>query len=277
MVVAAVFIWSFFPIINIFIYQQISPIFTLILGNLFACLFFLTLMIVRKKFYELKNKKGLVNIATATFFLSIMWMFVFSGIKHTTAGNASIILLMEIFFSFLYFGIWHKEKFSLSHITGVIIMAIGAIIILFPGEIKLNLGDLLVLVGAFFAPLANYFQQKSRKEISAETLLFVRYLISFPFILIVTFFLKEQAPSLIAITNVLPLLLINGIAMFGISKLLWIESIHRISVTKAASFGPFAPAFTLIFAYFLLNEIPTFWQLSGFIPILIGAILITKK
>ncbi|MCK5461036.1 EamA family transporter [Candidatus Gracilibacteria bacterium] len=36
------------------------------------------------------------------------------------------------------------------------------------------------------------------------------------------------------------------------------------------------PLFTLIFAYFILHEVPTWWQAFGFIPIVIGILLILK-
>jgi len=277
MIFSGSLIWSLFPIITIFIYKEIAPIYTLVIGNLFACLFFFSLAAIRNKLAELKNKQGLKDISIATFFLSLLWLFVFSGMQYTTAGNTSIILLMEVFFSFLYFGIWHKEKFTFLHIFGVIMMASGAIFILFPGEIKFNIGDLMVLIGTTFPPLANHFQKKSRSLISTEVLLFFRYFISLPFLVFIAFLFGENAPSLFEIKKVFYLLVINGVAMFGLSKILWIESIHRISVTKAASLGTITPAFTLIFAYFLLNEIPTIWQLSGFLPIFTGAILITRK
>ena len=271
------FIWSFFPIITIFIYKQIAPLFTLLIGSFFAACFFLIIITYKKKWKELKNTKALKDIFIASILLLSLWLFVFTGLSYTTAGNASIFLLMEIFFSFLYFGIWHKEKFKLSHIIGAVIMILGAVLILFPGHFSINFGDLLIIFGAMFAPIANHFQQKARKQVSAETILFVRNIIAIPIIAIIALFSNQAIPSLGNLKIALPLLIINGAIMFGFAKILWVEAIHRISVTKATSLNTIAPAYTLIFAYFLLNEIPTFWQIMGFIPILIGAILLTKK
>lgn len=276
-IITEAILWSFFPIITLLIYQYISPLFTLALGNLFAIFFFGIIIVFRKKWHEFKNKSGIKDVFIASIFISLLWIFVFIGLQKTTAGNASIILLMEILFSFLYFGILHKEKFTISHILGATIMIIGAMFILFPGKIELKSGDLIILIGTMFPPIGNYFQQKARKKLSAETLLFSRNLISLPIIFLLAYFLKEPIPTLIKLQNAILLLVINGFFMFGISKILWIEGIHRISISKAISFNTISPAFTLIFAYFLLNEIPTPWQLLGFLPILIGGILITKK
>ena len=61
----------------------------------------------------------------------------------------------------------------------------------------------------------------------------------------------------------------------GFSKILWIEGIHRIPVGKAVSLEAINPAFTLILAYFILHEIPTKWQIFGFLPIFIGVLFVT--
>lgn len=270
-------LWSFFPIVAIFVYKHISPLFTLILSNFFAVIFFSIIFILKNKFHELKNKKALKDIFFASISLLALWLFVFIGLNYTTAGNGSIFLLMEILFSFLYFGIWHKEKFTKSHITGTIIMAIGAIILLFPGEINFNKGDFLIILGTMFAPIGNFFQQKARKQVSTETMLLLRNIISIPIILIIALLFQQPLPTLTAIKTTLPLLIFSGTILFGVSKIMWIEGIHRIPVSKAVSVGVACPAFTLIFAYFFLNEIPTTWQITGFLPMLIGAILITRK
>lgn len=276
-VVLEAILWSFFPIITIYIYKTIDPLFTLILSNFFAAAFFLVIIFAKNKWHEFKNKKALSDILWASATLTILWLFLFTGLQFTTAGNASIFMLMEILFSFLYFGLWHKEKFSKAHITGALIMGFGAIFVLFPGEFVFNKGDILIIIGATLGPIVNYFQQKARKQVSTETMLFVRNIVSMPIIATIAFFSNQTIPSLENLKIALPLLIISGTILFGLSKIMWVEAIHRISVSKAISLNTMCPALTLFFAYFLLNEIPSFWQIFGLIPMLIGAVLMTRK
>ena len=276
-IISEAVIWSFFPIIIISVYQYISPLFTLALGNFFAVIFFFFILCFKQKWSDFKHKKGLINVALASVFLCSFWIVVFIGLQYTTAGNASIVLLMEILFSFVFFGVWQKEQFTPAHIGGAIIMTIGAIFILFPGKIEVNIGDLILLIGTMIPPIGNMYQQRARQQISTETLLFVRNLLGLPIVILIAFLLKQTSPSIIDIQNALPLLILNGIVMFGICKIMWIEGIHRITVSKAVTLNTISPVFTLIFAYYILQEIPTFWQFLGFLPILIGGFLITKK
>jgi drug/metabolite transporter (DMT)-like permease len=62
--------------------------------------------------------------------------------------------------------------------------------------------------------------------------------------------------------------------MFGFVKMLWIEGIHRVSVVKANALTSTAPLFTLFFAWLILHNTPTIWQLSSFIPMFIGILLL---
>lgn len=170
----------------------------------------------------------------------------FLGLEYSSAGNAVIALQMQIFFSFLYFNIWKKEKLDFQHILGIIIMLIAALILLFPKHEGFQIGDLFVVVAVMFPPIGNCFQQKARKKVGSETIMFLRSVISFPFILLLAWSFGSIDPFE-KVMDSLPLLMINGFVILGFSKILWIEGIHRISVTKAVSLESVAPFFTLFF------------------------------
>lgn len=76
------------------------------------------------------------------------------------------------------------------------------------------------------------------------------------------------------IKEVMPILIINGIIQLGFSKILWMEGIHRISVTKATALGSIAPIITIFFAWLILREAPTSFQLFSVIPMIAGVILL---
>jgi drug/metabolite transporter (DMT)-like permease len=267
---------SWFPIIVLFTYSYLTPIFTYSFNIGIASIFFIILIIARKKFYEFKNKEAYKDLLLTTFFITLLFLLMFLGLQYTTATNTAVIIFMQLFFSFLYFNLIGKEYISKKHILGATMMATGAIIILFPDDLILNKGDLLVLIAAMIAPFANYYQKRARKYLCVENILAFRYMASLPFLLFFAY-MFEPIPMSSNILNALPYLLISGLLVFGIAKIFWIEAIYRIPITKASALAAFMPVFTMFFAFLLLNEVPTLEQVLAIVPIVIGGYLITRK
>jgi drug/metabolite transporter (DMT)-like permease len=153
-------------------------------------------------------------------------------------------------------------------------MLIGAFIVLYPNTTKLHLGDLLILAAAMIAPFGNYFQQKARKTVSSESILFVRSSISTLVVWILAWLIKDKF-YLTDFKSSAVLILINGLLLMGFSKILWVEGIHRISVTRANAFASTSPPLTLLFAWLLLHNIPTRFQLLSIVPIFFGMVLLS--
>jgi drug/metabolite transporter (DMT)-like permease len=273
-------LWGAYPVIALLAYQFLSPIRVLAWSYLISTLFFgiLSLLQKQKNWQELKNRKAWKTILIVVFFNLICFhTILFLSLKLTTAGNVALISSMEIWFSFLFFGlILRKEKYTLFALLGAAVMFIGVLFVLFPGTLQFNKGDLLILLATMLPPIGNYFQQKARKLVSSTILLiFMRNILALPFLfLLANIFEGDTKGNLL---KALPFLLINGLLIFGISKALWIEGIHRISVTKAVSINAFTPVITLLYAFLLLNEIPNWYQIIGLPLIIIGGLLITKN
>ena len=154
------------------------------------------------------------------------------------------------------------------------LMIVGALIVLYPALQKFKGGELLILAAAFIAPFGNFYSQRARKLVSSETILFIRSFIASAFLLFFCLILKQDL-SFLNIKDSLIFLVINGVLMLGLTKIFWIESIHRISITKANALSSMAPLFTLFFAWVFLKDIPTIWQLLSFIPMFFGILLLS--
>jgi len=269
-------LWSFFPIITALSLSGLAPLVSLGWTTLLATLFFAALMAKRNKWSELKNRKALRYMVWISLFIGLYYGFLFFGLKFTSPGNASLIGLTEVFYSFLLFNVWHKQYFAKRYILGALLMLLGAAIVLLPNARRFNPGDILILVGTATAPLGNYFQQKGRKEISSETMMFLRSIMSAPMILLLAYILGNSI-SPATLRPVWVAVAINGFVLFGLSKIFWIEGIHRISVTKADAMSGFEPLLTLLFAWLILGTSPTAFQLLSFIPLFFGMLLLTYR
>lgn len=270
-----VLLWSLFPIVSIFALNTLSPLLTASLSTLSAAAFFAIVLTVKKCWKELKTLSALRDTLIATLFIGIgFYSLLFIGIGKTTAGDASIMLLMELFFGMVVLWAWGKERYTMGHIIGSLCMVIGAFLVLFQGSIALNSGNLIILIATALPPIGNFFAQRARKKVSSAYIMFVRSIISGIFLLVLSL-IWETIPTGRALETSVPYLLINGLVILGLSKVFWIEAIHRIPITKGLALGSITPVFTLIAAYVTLHEVPRLWQIIGLIPIIFGVWLLT--
>jgi len=266
---------SLFPIFSLFSMALVGAIYSYAFSIVIAALIFISLVLYKRKFHELLKPEARKDLLLTAFFINGLFLLVFYGLQFTTAGNMAVIIFLQLLFAYLYFNVIGKEPLSKLHTIGAIVMGIGAIDILLPDTLAFNKGDLIILLGAAIAPFANLYQKRARSFVSSESILAFRNLVAIPFVFGIAY-LVEPTPSLENFTSALPYIFAIGILVLGVSKVLYIEALHRISITKVSAMLALIPLFTLIFAYFILSELPSLRQILGIIPILIGGYLITK-
>lgn len=270
-------LWSLFPVITILSYSKIPSLYSLAWSTFFSAVFFTIVVLARRTLHELKNWLVWKYSFFVVLIISVLFYgLYFIGLEKTSAGNASIIALFEVFASFFLFNVVKKEFFSPSHIAGSLLMIAGAIIVLLPNYQGVHSGDFIILTATFFPPLGNHFQQKIRRIVSSETAMFLRSLIATP-ILFFLAYLFHQYTSIENVKSSLFFLLINGFLLLGLSKVFWLEAIHRISVTKGVALSSINPFLTLLIAWIILKEVPNAWQLISLIPMVLGVLLLTDQ
>ena len=266
---------SWFPILSIVAIKHIGPLHTYAFSLLVSLGFFIVIMKKKNLFRELKNPKAYKDLLLTSFWITILFVFVFLGMQYTTAGNMAVIIFMQVLFSYLYFNVIGGEKMDKIHTIGAVIMGVGAMVIMMPEELVINRGDLLILIGAAIAPIGNYYSKRTRTHCSSETILGFRTLIALPVIGLFAWIVEPKV-SYHDISQALPYVVLIGLLIFGLSKILWMEALHRVSITKLSAMFAIIPMLTLFFAYFYLHEVPEFRQLLGVLPVLLGGYLLTK-
>lgn len=270
-------LWGLYPVVTSIALSKLSLLVALGLSTLFAGIFFGLVISIRHKWSELKQKSALADILITTVILGVIYYVLsFYGLTITSPGNASIIALSEIFFSYLFFHLLRKEDLAGTHIIGAILVVISVFIIFLPSFKSFQTGDIFILLAAMIAPIGNFFQRRARKKVSSESILFIRSFISAGFIISLAFFTKSNF-SYLSIMSVLPVLVINGVLVLGLSKLLWIEGIHRISVMKGNALNAISPLFTIILVFVILHKVPSSYQLWSFIPMFLGVIFLSSN
>ncbi|OGG50351.1 hypothetical protein A2704_05405 [Candidatus Kaiserbacteria bacterium RIFCSPHIGHO2_01_FULL_54_36b] len=274
-VLSAMAIGAFFPIVTVLSYAAVPSLISLGWSTLVAALFFGAVITYRKRWKELAQPLLWKYVALVTLFISILYYgLYYIGLTYTLPGNAAIIALFEVFTSFLFFNVFRHERISFDYKVGALLMVIGALIVLGKDFSRINIGDLLILAATASAPIGNFFQQKARNIASSETILFLRGMLAVPAIFLFAYIFGQHA-LMFNVKEAALFLVINGVIILGISKVLWIEAIHRISVTKAMALQSFGPLLTLFLAWHLLHQAPNVWQLASLIPLILGTLLLT--
>jgi drug/metabolite transporter (DMT)-like permease len=273
--VGSAFFESWFPIFSISAMAYVGPLHTYAYSLVVALLFFLLIMYRRERFGELRNTQAYPDLLWTTFWITALFVLVFIGMQYTTAGNMAVIIFLQLFFSYLYFNVFGKEEMHRVHLLGALIMGIGAIVILIPQDMSFNRGDLLILSAAAMAPVANLYQKRARNHCSSETVLAFRTVVGLPVVAVMAWFL-EPAVSMEMLKYALPYIFLIGTLVYVASKILWIEALHRTSITKVSAMLGLMPVMTLLFAYLYLGEVPQPRQLFGIIPVLVGGYLLTR-
>ena len=268
---------GFLPIVVVLSYAAVPSLVSLFWSTLFATIFFLVVVNYRGRWKELRNALLWKYAFLIALIIGVVtYSLYFIALETTTPGNVAIIVLFEVFTSFLFFRVFKGERFSFDYALGAILMVMGAIIVLGRDFSGMHLGDLLILIMCVFAPIGNFFQQKAREIASSETIMFLRSALSLPGIFLLTYFFGAHA-SARDVLAALPLLILNGILLLGFSKLFWLEAIHRISVTKGTALASISPLVTLALAWVMLSQTPTVWQIASLVPFILGTLLLTDQ
>lgn len=265
-----------FPILSIFILKYMGSLHAYAFSVTVATVLFVLYLSVKHKLHELVKKEALFDLLVTAFLINLMFVLIFTGLRYTTAGNMSVIIIMQLFFAYLYFNIFGSEKLGPIPTLGAFMMAIGGIIIVFPGDFGVNIGDLLILFAAAIAPVANVYQKRAREYVSSEAILAFRNAVAIP-ILLALAFIFDRTISREQFLDAFPFILLNGILVFTLAKILWIESLHFTSITKLSAMVSLIPIFTLLFAFLIFGDVPTSRQILGIIPVIAGSMLISQK
>lgn len=276
-IVSSAFFWALFPVITILSYASVPALVSLAWSTLFSAIFFVFVVGVKRSWHELGRWSAYKDMLIGTFIQGICYyVLFFFALKYTSAGNAALILPTEILFTYLFFRFGKKDPLSSYHTIGAFLMLIGAAVVLYPNFKEFRLGDVLIILACAIAPIGNFFQQRARKSVGSETIMLVRSIVSTVVIFLIVYF-SGLNPSFSTIQSSLLLLIVNGLLLLGLTKLFWLEGIHRISVTKAIALSNISPLLTLFFAWLLLGDVPTVWQLSALVPIFFGIRFLQKQ
>jgi drug/metabolite transporter (DMT)-like permease len=246
------------------------PPMIIVLGRVFfSSIFLFCIMKYLKNDIKLKQKKHYVQLALMGMLLAIHWSTFFKSIQVSTVAIGLLTFsTFPVFVAFLepYF---FKEKIRLSDINSAIITFIGVILVIPRFEIgnTLTQGVLWGILSGFTYAILSMLNRSYVKQYASTVIAFYE---QFAATIILLPFLFLQKP--VFQRSDLLLLILLGTVFTGISHTLFINGLKNIKTQIASIISCLEPVYGIVFAIFLLGEIPTIREAIGGIVIL-GAII----
>jgi drug/metabolite transporter (DMT)-like permease len=192
----------------------------------------------------------------------------------TTSSPIMAVILARIFL---------KEKITWLRILGLVVCISGILLLMGKGSfsqifmLRFSIGDVWVLLGAFFFAIYNVLVRKKPSDISP--LVFISTVIIIGTIIIFPFYLTEKHYSVPVNwnMNLFWIILYLGLGNSVISYLCWNAAIARLGTARTALFGNLIPIFSSIEAVFVLGETITVIHILSAVIVIIGLIIANLK
>jgi len=237
------------------------------------------ILIFQGKFREVFCRGVFLKMLAATFFIVIssQSIFFFAG-QRILASQSAILFQGNILFTFLFFGLLGFERITVKKILGAALICCGAALILLENfSAQFSLWGFVFLLGTVILPFGNFFQKAAMRRVSPPAMLAFRSFVGGACMLAFSFFFEDFANQAPNWKDGWPLVVANGIVAFGIGRILFLGALARIDASKVMAISGAMPAFSLVWAFWFLGEIPTLSQLLGFAAIFLGVLHIVHQ
>lgn len=217
------------------------------------------------------NRRHLIGgIAAGAAFALGLWLQGW-GTRYTSASNSAFITGLFIIFVLIYDALSSK-RYSLSALASLLIAVTGIYLLTMPSG-GIGIGELLVLMGAFFWAAQVIIVDRYSES---NPLIFTFYEIM-PTLLFVPLGLSRQNLSLDVVGIVLPPIIYLGLVSTNLGFILQVYGQRWLGPFEASLIMLFEPVFAAVFSALLLNESFSITWIIGAGLILAGMLLAVSK
>ena len=280
LVLICVFIHGALPILGKYGVSLVHPLFFASFTNLIAAAGLILFILIRKNpVGVLFNRKYFFSLLLIGFFgTTISNILFFYGVRLTSGINSSILLQVEPIYALLIGYILLNEKVTFKQIITTLIIIFGTLLVVYQGTFSLNWGDLLVLTTPLCYQIGHFFSKRLLSNNSLNPLYIAagRTLYGGIFLFIISQLAGVHEYHKLTELNILGILIFYGLVIYALTYYTFYESIKRINLSKATAIISAYPAISILLAWFILREVPDFYQMSGFLIILLGIVYLSN-
>lgn len=274
--VSCVFIWAGNYLARQFLLKEFSPFFLSAFSLTVISIFFCLMAFCTRSFVRLQRKEFVLFCFAGLIGLAANQIFLFTGLKYSSATNASLIFSMSPLITASLAAVVLKEKITLRMIIGSIVAIIGLYFVLsVKGQLIFSIGDLLLLGATTTFSLNLIFVRMLSKRLSPFIItsysFFVGAIIFDPFVLIGTN-MDWNHPLLFWVFAVLSVLIGQGI-----TSMLWNKAMKETGAARSAIVLNLQPIMTMLLDFLIYRNPLTAQKILGTALVFIGILLSTLQ
>lgn len=229
----------------------------------------------KQKLLEL-NVKQILFMGISGVFLGLHFYVWFTSLDYTSIASSTVLVCLSPIFTVIGSALFFKARFQRKEILLILLAIIGSFVITYK-DLNFSgatfLGNSLALLGALLIALYLLIGQHIRQLVSASIYTFFVYAFAALTLGIMTLFHDVPLFQQTSRDWLIFILLALFPTLFGHSILSW--ALKYLSTPFISTSILFEPVITIIFAMILFNEIPSIYEVSGGVIIIIALFLYT--
>lgn len=270
-----VLLYALWPIGANFAAKQMPPIQFLAYITLLGAVPVLIATLYKKQLKQLFNVKTLAVLLLYTVLLAVIpYVIITYATQYTSAIDTGFLTQTEGIFGAVLGWMVFKESIDRNKLLGFGFIFLANFLLIYNGGVDFNWANVAIAIAPVSFVLGNIIAKNLQKEkLGWAPLLLFRNGVGGLIILLIALAFEDLA---LPPENLLWPVLFLGLTVFGLEKIFWQLSLHRLDLSKATAIVITAPVFTFFLAYFFLGEVPDIYQWMAFIFTLIGIGFILK-
>lgn len=283
LLIATAILWGANAVTAKFTVDEISPLVTIFIR--FTCMSVILIIMVLKRdgikaIPTVKQLPWLIALGVTGFFLNNY--FFFTGVKYSTAANASLLAAANPVITAAITGLFMHERLMTNQLIGIVLSFCGVAVVVTKGSwanltsLTFNHGDLLLALAPVFWSIYSIIGRSAMRHISALAATAWSSLIGAALLFIASIvegFDGHVGLSTSGWANMLYMILGSGVLAFY----WWNKGVAIIGPNRAAIFTNLIPLAGMFFAALFLHETITWSQLTGAMMIISGVYLTTHS
>lgn len=231
-----------------------------------------------KQTYRILTTRQLLLLFISGLVLGLHFAVWVTSLFYTTISNSTILVATQPMFVLLMEFTFLREKIPARSVTGIMVAVIGMAVIS-RGDFNLGrefiIGDILALLGAFFAGLYLFIGRQLRARLDNLGYVFPVYSLAAITLLVACIIWGENLSDYPAKTWIIFLLLALIPTMVGHTLYNWLLKYVPAHMVATTILGE--PIGATILAIFFFNQIPGWWTIIGGAMILSGIFIVLKR
>lgn len=226
----------------------------------FAAIFLFFYILIQKKSFRLNALRDYWTLFLAGALLAFHWFTFFYSIQISSVAIGILGVSTFSIFSALLEALFFKEKFCYKNLIPAFLSVIGIYIILpeFSFENHITQGLFWAIVSGLAFAIISFLNRKQVQRYSGSIVAFYQDL-SATLVLVPVLFLVDYRLNWIDLGQ----LILLGSVFTAIAHTLFISGLSQTKVHKASVIANMEPVYGILFAFFLLKEIPQWNILLG--------------